>query len=76
MLSLIKIYAACLLIDLETTMDMFYGKNSSKGDNPVRKGPAGIQVNLNTWNLKKILVDFFLPHMRWNTGGKLYKVTK
>ena len=28
---------------------------------PVRKGPAGIQVNLNTWNLKKILVDFFSP---------------
>ena len=43
---------------------------------PVRKRPAGIQVNLNTWNLKKILVDFFFPHMRWNTGGKLYKVTK
>ena len=31
---------------------------------------------LNTWNLKKIRVDFFLPHMRWNTGGKLYIVTK
>ena len=43
---------------------------------PVRKGPAGIQVNFNTWNLKKILVDFFLPNMTWNTGGKLYIVTK
>ena len=26
--------------------------------------------------LKKLQVDFFLPHMRWNTGGKLYIVTK
>ena len=26
---------------------------------PVRKGPAGIQVNLNTWNLKKITGGFF-----------------
>ena len=43
---------------------------------PVRKGPAEIQVYLNTCILKKILVDFFLPHMRWNTGGKLYIVTK
>ena len=24
----------------------------------------------------KIQVDFFLPDMRWNTGGKLYIVTK
>ena len=26
--------------------------------------------------LKKIQVDFSLPYMRWNTGGKLYIVTK
>ena len=43
---------------------------------PVRKGPAGILVYFNTWILKKKQVDFFLPHMRWNTGGKLYIVTK
>ena len=28
--------------------------------NPVRKRPAGIQVNLNTWNLRKITGGFFL----------------
>ena len=28
---------------------------------PVRKGPAGIQVNLNTWNLKKSTGGFFSP---------------
>ena len=28
---------------------------------PVRKGPAGIQVNLNTWNLKKNTGGFFSP---------------
>ena len=47
---------------------------------PVRKGPAGIQVNLNTWNLKKNTGGFFSPShemeyrwkaiysnkMRWN----------
>ena len=28
---------------------------------PVRKGPGGIQVNLNTWNLKKNTGGFFSP---------------
>ena len=28
---------------------------------PVRKGPAGIQVYLNTWNLKKNTGGFFSP---------------
>ena len=28
---------------------------------PVRKRPAGIQVNLNTWNLKKNTGGFFFP---------------
>ena len=46
------------------------------GSLPVRKGPAGIKVYLNTWNLKKNNGGFFPPPMRWNTGGKLYVVTK
>ena len=28
---------------------------------PVRKGPAGIKVNLNTWNLEKNTGGFFSP---------------
>ena len=34
---------------------------SASANLPVRKGPAGIQVNLNTWNLKKITGGFFSP---------------
>ena len=32
-----------------------------KAFRPVRKGPARIQVNLNTWNLKKNTGGFFSP---------------
>ena len=37
------------------------GKNLHVRVPPVLKGPAGIQVNLNTWNLKKNTGGFFSP---------------
>ena len=46
-----------------STFFFFFGGGGGGGGGllPIRKGPAGIQVNLNTRNLKKNTGGFFSP---------------